>query len=146
MLTHNLKKSNGDVFLYYERVPENAYIFAHWVGRQDLDTVRRGGYAYLDMMKEQACAKLLNSHKELIGPWDIATDWISTYWTPAAVTLGLRYMAQVLAPGVYGQMSFHQLHQHIGNLLEIKIFENEKEAIDWLTSLPEPNKSTVLHN
>jgi hypothetical protein len=45
-------------------------------------------------------------------------------------------MAQVLAPGVYGQMSFHQLHQRIGNDFEIRMFETEPEAKEWLMSLP----------
>ena len=136
MALQQLTKPDGSVFLEYERMPNNAYINAHWIGRQYLDTVQRGGKAYLDLMRELPCAKLLNSHEELVGPWDVANDWISSYWTPTAVSLGLRYMAQVLARGVYGQMSFQQLHQRIGNMLEIKMFDNEAAAKEWLLSLP----------
>ena len=55
---------------------------------------------------------------------------------PIAISLGLRYMAQVLAKGVYGQMSFQQLHQRIGDMLEIKMFDDEASAREWLESLP----------
>ncbi|SIT93441.1 hypothetical protein [Pontibacter indicus] len=134
--TQKLTKANGDIFLEYTRMPDNAYIYAHWIGRQYLDTVQKGGAAYLDLMREKPCPKLLNSHEELVGPWDIATDWISNEWMPLAISLGLRYMPQVLAKGVYGQMSFHQLHQRIGDMLEIKMFETEAEAREWLHSLP----------
>ncbi|WP_242927309.1 hypothetical protein [Pontibacter vulgaris] len=136
MDNYKLTKPNGDLFLTYGRAVDNTYIYAYWTGRQNLDTVKKGGNNYLTMMKEQPCPKLLNSHKELIGPWDVANDWITTEWTPKAVSLGLRYMAQVLAPGVYGQMSFHQLHQRIGDLLEIKMFDTNEDAEQWLLNLP----------
>lgn len=131
-----LKKDNGDVFLVAERMPDNSYILAHWVGLQTLETVVRGGSFYVQMLKEQHCPKLLNSHEELIGPWNVANDWIVQEWTPTVQALGLRTMAQVLAPGVYGQLSFHQLHQRISDKWEIKMFDKESAARDWLISLP----------
>jgi hypothetical protein len=130
------KKPNGDVYLVAERMPGNDYILAQWTGRQTLDTVMEGGSHYIKMLRQMPCPKLLNSHKELIGPWDIANDWIVEHWTPKVRALGLRYMAQVLAPGVYGQMSFHQLHQRIDDFFEIKMFENEEAAKEWLLQLP----------
>ena len=131
-----LKKVNGDVFLEVERMPDNSYILAHWIGLQSLETVKQGGTYYAEMLKNQPCPKLLNSHEELIGPWNIANDWIVQEWTPKVQALGLRYMAQVLAPGVYGQLSFHQLHQRISDKLEIKMFNDKASAREWLLSLP----------
>ncbi|NDK56282.1 hypothetical protein [Pontibacter fetidus] len=133
----DLRKENGDVFCSFERMPDNAYTYALWQGRQTIDTVKKGGNFFVDRMREQSCSKLLNSHKELIGPWDMANDWITTEWTPKVIELGLRYMAQVLAPGIYGQTSFHLLHQRIGDLFEIKMFDDEASASAWLLSLPD---------
>ncbi|MBC3542191.1 hypothetical protein ACFSC6_13395 [Rufibacter sediminis] len=127
-----LKKPNGDVFLIAERTHDNAYIHAHWIGIQTPDTVKQGGTYYIKMLEEQPCPRLLNDHKELIGPWDIANDWIVQFWTPRVMELGLQYMSQVLAPGIYGKMSFHQLHQHIGDKFQIKMFEEVTPALDWL--------------
>ncbi|WP_026463898.1 hypothetical protein [Adhaeribacter aquaticus] len=131
-----LKKPNGDVYLQIERMSDNEYILAHWVGRQTLETVKEGGSYYAKMMEKLPCEKLLNSHEELIGPWDVANDWITQEWTPKVRALGLHYLAQVLAPGIYGQMSFHQLHERIDNHFEIYLFNDERSAKEWLLSLP----------
>ena len=130
-----LKKPSGDIFATLERAPQNTYLYAQWIGRQNLETIQQGGNAFLEAMQTQPCAKLLNSHKELIGPWDVANDWITTVWTPTAISFGLRYMAQILAPGIYGQTSFHMLHQRIGDMLEIKLFDNVEDAKNWLESV-----------
>jgi hypothetical protein len=130
------KKDNGDVFLIAERMPDNAYIHAQWIGIQTLNTIQEGGNYYVDLLTQQPCPKLLNNHQELIGPWNIATDWIEKEWTPKVRALGLQYMAQVLAPGIYGQMSFHQLHQRIDDQLEIRMFGDLRSARQWLLQLP----------
>ncbi|WP_153042178.1 hypothetical protein [Rufibacter roseus] len=135
MTRTELKKPNGDVFLIAERAADNSYIHAQWIGIQTLETVMQGGSFYIKMIEEQPCARLLNNHKELIGPWDIAQEWIVSYWTPKVMELGLRFMAQVLAPGVYGQMSFHQLHQHISDKFEIKMFDDVAPAKEWLLTV-----------
>ncbi|WP_205504594.1 hypothetical protein [Rufibacter psychrotolerans] len=130
-----LKKPNGDVFLIAERAPDNAYIHAHWIGIQTLETVKQGGNLHIQMLEEQPCPRLLNDHKELIGPWTVANEWIVQHWTPRVMALGLEYMAQVLAPGVYGKMSFHQLHQFIGDKFQIKMFEEVDPALAWLLTV-----------
>lgn len=126
------RKANGDVFLIAERMPDNAYIHARWIGIQSIETVMQGGNYYATMLQTQPCARLLNDHKELIGPWDVANQWIVNEWTPKVLGLGLQYMAQVLAPGIYGKMSFHQLHQQIENMFEIRMFEDPELAKKWL--------------
>lgn len=131
-----ITKPTGDIFATLERMPDNAYLYAQWIGIQNLDTMQKGWKAYLSILEDQPCSKLLNSHKELIGPWDVANDWIATVWAPAAVSLGLRHMAHVLAPGIYGQTSFHLLHHRISDMLEIKVFENVAAAQEWLESVP----------
>lgn len=128
-------KPNGDVYATLECAPDNAYLIARWTGIQTMNTIKEGGEVYLEVMHGNPCPKLLNSHRELIGPWDFANEWISQTWTPKAIELGMRYMAQVLAPGIYGQMSFHQLHQRIGDMLEVKLFDNEEKARSWLLSI-----------
>ncbi len=134
-----LKKPNGDVFLIAERMPDNLYIHAQWIGIQTLDTVMQGGSHYIKMLQEQPCSRLLNNHKELIGPWEVANDWIVSFWTPKVMELGLQYMSQVLAPGIYGKMSFHHLHQHIGDKFQIKMFEDVPPALDWLLNVGKEN-------
>jgi hypothetical protein len=131
-----LKQENGVIFVVFERMPGNTFILAQWIGIQSLETVMQGGSHFIRMLEQQACPKLLNSHKELIGTWTMATDWAELHWTPRVRALGLQYMAQVLAPGIYGQMSFHQLHPRIKDKLEISMFGDERSARQWLLQLP----------
>ena len=131
-LITELKKANGDVFLIAERMPDNSYIHARWIGMQTLDTVMKGGLLYLEMLIKQPCAKLLNDHSELIGPWMVANDWIVNEWTPKVRALGLTHMAQVMAPGIYGKLSFHELHQRIDDNFDIMMFDLPNNAKEWL--------------
>jgi hypothetical protein len=126
------KKANGDIYLIAERMPDNSYIHARWIGIQTLETVMEGGKFYLKMLLEKPCEKLLNDHHELIGPWNVANEWIVNEWTPKVRMMGLHYMAQVMAPGIYGQMSFQQLHQRIDDKFEIMMFNDEVTASMWL--------------
>ena len=126
------KKANGDIFLIATRMSDNSFIHARWIGIQTFETIMEGGNYYVSMLQTQPCPRLLNDHAELIGPWDIASEWIASNWTPKVRALGLQYMAQVLAPGIYGKMSFHQLHQRIEGQFEIRMFDTEAPARQWL--------------
>jgi hypothetical protein len=71
----------------------------------------------------------------------VANDWIVQFWKPEAMELGLQHLSQVLAPGIYGQMSFHQLHQQISDKFEIKMFEEVALALEWLLKVAVPTSS-----
>lgn len=143
MLRTELKKANGDVFLIAERMPDNAYIHARWIGMQTLETVQAGGKLYIEMLIKQACPRLLNDHSELIGPWLVANDWIVQEWTPKVRALGLHFMAQVLAPGIYGKMSFHELNQRIDNDFHIRMFDDIPAARTWLSETQAQSAGTA---
>lgn len=127
-----LKKANGDVFLELERVPNNAFIVANWIGIQSLETVIMGGNQILSMLKERPCQGLLNSNRELIGPWESAVNWLSYKWAPQAQILGLKYFAHVLSPGIYGQRSFQAFYPNLKKHFDIKALEKEEDAKEWL--------------
>ncbi len=127
-----LKKANGDVCFEAVRMPQNTYIYVNWVGVQTLETVVMGGNHLLAMLREEPCRGLLNSNKELIGPWEVAVPYLSYKWAPAARLLGLRYFAHVLSPGIFGQRSFESFRQHLKEQLYLKAFEEQEQAEDWL--------------
>ncbi|WP_276499581.1 hypothetical protein [Pontibacter litorisediminis] len=127
-----LKKGNGDVFFEASRSPGNVYIFVNWIGIQSLETVMMGNNQILAMLREKPCKGLLNSNRELIGPWDVAVNWLAYRWAPQAKALGLQHLAHVLSPGIYGQRSFKALYPNIKEQLDVKSFEDEKAAEAWL--------------
>ncbi|MCC9168943.1 hypothetical protein [Pontibacter harenae] len=127
-----LKKANGDVFLEARRSHDNTYILVNWIGIQSLETIVMGGNHILSMLREKPCKGLLNSNRELIGPWDAGVNWLVHKWTPQAKSLGLTYFAHVLSPGIYGQWSFQALYSSLKEQLNIGPFDNEKAAEEWL--------------
>ncbi|MEJ8801300.1 hypothetical protein [Pontibacter sp. H249] len=93
-----------------------------------------GGNHVLAMLREKPCQGMLNSNRELIGPWEVAVNWLSNKWTPQAKELGLRYYAHALSPGIYGQRSFDSFYPSLKYKLEVKAFVDEEAAKMWLQS------------
>ncbi|MBC5994921.1 hypothetical protein [Pontibacter cellulosilyticus] len=96
-----------------------------------METVVMGGNHILAMLREQPCQGLLNSNRELIGPWDSAVNWLAYKWAPSAKMLGLRYFAHVVSPGIYGQRSFEALYPKLKDILEVKAFDDDEAAEAW---------------
>ncbi|GAB3830468.1 hypothetical protein [Hymenobacter jeollabukensis] len=126
------RRPDGHVYLTAERNRAEGWIHARWSGVQTLETVKEGGLAYVDMLREEPCAKLLNDHSELIGRFTEANEWVAQVWTPMILQAGLRYFAHVLSPGIFGQLSIEDLHQRIGDVFELKMFDDVEEAKQWL--------------
>jgi hypothetical protein len=130
-----LRKANGDVFFEAARQVENAFILVNWIGIQSVETIMMGANLLLTMLRQEPCAALLNSNKELIGPWNDGALFLGARWAPQAKSLGMVYFAQVLAPGVYGQRSFHLFLPLAQPHLQVEIFETDAAAEAWLQDL-----------
>lgn len=131
----SFRRPDGHVFLTAERNRLEGWIHARWTGVQTLETVMEGGLAYVQMLHEEPCPKLLNDHSELIGRFTAANDWIAQVWTPLILQAGLRYFAHVLSPGVFGQLSIEDLHQRIEGVFELRMFDEVEDAKAWLRSV-----------
>ncbi len=129
-----LKKANGDVFFEARRTPDNNYIYLNWIGIQSLETIVMGGNHVLTMLREQPCRGILNSNREIIGPWEVAVNWLTHKWAPQAKELGVQYFAHVLSPGIYGQRSFSSLSPNFEQQFKLRSFDNEEAAKEWLIS------------
>lgn len=130
-----LRKVFGDVYFKAKRMPDNAFVYSQWFGVQSVETVMKGGYKLLEMMQDQPCAKLLNSNKEVIGSWDMALEWAENEWAPQMRAAGLKYLAQVVPASIYATMTIENLILRIDNEFEIRTFEEEVQAQEWLESL-----------
>lgn len=113
---------------------ENSYIYANWIGIQTIETIMMGAGQLLTLLRRQPCPAILNSHKELIGPWESGALFMGNQWARQAKTLGVLHFAQVLAPGIYGQRSFQIFYQLAQNHFQIETFATDAEAEAWLLS------------
>ncbi|RPD46846.1 hypothetical protein DNI29_11840 [Hymenobacter sediminis] len=128
----SLRRGDGSTYLTIEHNLRDNWVHAHWYGRQTLGTVMDGGLTHLEMLRQEPCAKLLNDHRDLVGAFTEANDWIQQVWTPLIIGAGLRYIGQVVSPDVFGQFSMEDLQQRIGDQLQIHMFEDLEEAEAWL--------------
>jgi hypothetical protein len=127
-----LRKANGDIFFEAKRSLEHDYIFVNWIGIQTLETVVMGGNHILTMLKDKPSTGILNSNRELIGPWEIAVNWLSNKWVPQAKTLGLKVYAHVLSPGIYGRRSYKSFAPVLEKQFDSQSFSDESSAELWL--------------
>ncbi|MBD2721853.1 MULTISPECIES: hypothetical protein [Hymenobacter] len=132
----SLTRGDGSVYLTVERNRAENWIHARWYGRQTLGSVMDGGLTYVDMLRQEPCPKLLNDHRDLVGDFSAANDWIEQVWTPLIVSAGLRYFAQVLSPDIFGQLAIEDLQVRIGDLLHIHLFDSLENAQHWLRGRP----------
>ncbi|GAA4295909.1 hypothetical protein [Nibribacter koreensis] len=132
MAKRELKKANGDVYLEASRSHDNSFIFVNWIGIQSLESIMMGANVVLDMLRERPCPKILNSNKELIGPWNDGALFLGKKWASKAKQAGVTKFAQILGPGIYGRKSFSFFLEYAIDHLDIKSFETESEALAWL--------------
>jgi hypothetical protein len=130
-----LKKVFGDVFFTAKRMENGTILQAQWYGLQSVETVKEGGAKLLEMINEKPCNKLLNCNKNVVGSWDMALDWVQNTWTPQMKAAGLRYLAQVVPPSIYVNLTIEKLIQRIDKDFEIRVFEDVGEAEAWLRSI-----------
>lgn len=132
MAKKELKKSNGDVFFEAEFSKETNCILVHWIGIQTIETIMLGANQLLQMLREKPCPKILNSTRELIGPWNDGAAFLGHKWAIKAKLAGIKHFAHVLAPGIYGRKSFQFFFDAGTHHFEIMSFETESEAQRWL--------------
>ena len=123
-----LKKASGDVFFEASRMEDNSYIRVNWVGIQSLETIMMGSGQLLSMLQKKPCAAILNSNKELIGPWDDGALYLGSTWALKAKFLGVTRWAHVMSPGIYGQRSFQKFNQLAEPYFSIEAFDSEEAA------------------
>jgi hypothetical protein len=129
-----LKKANGDLFFEAERKQDNTYILVNWIGIQSLETIMMGAHQLLTLLCQQPCPAILYSNKELIGPWDDGALFLGSKWAQEAKKLGLKFLAEVQSPGIYGQRSLQKFNDLAQHQLQIETFTAEAEAEAWLLS------------
>jgi hypothetical protein len=127
-----LRKVNGDVFFEAERSADNSFISANWIGVQSLESIIMAGNQLLAMLRKKPCSAILNNNHELVGPWEVGVNWLAYKWAPQAKELGVQHFAHVMSYGIFGQNSFSAFAPLLKDIFEVRAFEDEKEAKEWL--------------
>ncbi|HEX8328074.1 MAG TPA: hypothetical protein VF629_11080 [Hymenobacter sp.] len=131
-MTTTLRRGDGSTYLTLQYIQDGDWIHARWFGRQTLGSVMDGGLTYLELIRRQPCPRLLNDHRDLVGTFTEANEWIQQIWTPLTIAEGLRSIGQVVSPDIFGHLSIEDLQHRIGDKLDIYLFEEFDAALAWL--------------
>lgn len=111
------------------------WIYSDWIGMHSLVTIQKAKGVVLEWFRETGATKYITDNSNVVGGWDTANDWLADVWTPKAVEAGMRYVAHIHAPGIYGKLSMKALQPRIENLITIQMFDDLSDAEDWLRSV-----------
>jgi len=140
----DVNNAQGEHFLTLSRRPE--YVYAKWKGHISADEVIKAAKTFLEYIKEQPCAKLLNDKSEVTGDWQDANDYLEYEWLPAVYKAGLRCMAHIYSYSMFSQLSARDLRDRVDPPLLMKNFMDFDAAETWLikcrTTCPLPQTSS----
>ncbi|WP_146153504.1 hypothetical protein [Adhaeribacter arboris] len=122
----------GKNFLTISYDARHQWVYNDWQGYQTLESVIQGANACLEVIQQVKCPRLLNDNRQVLGPWEHATDWIAQDWTPRAIALGLTQFAHVVSPESMARLSAEQMYVKINNSFRMQIFDDYQQAAEWL--------------
>lgn len=131
-----LANAFGNIFLTIDYDAAHRWVYNDWQGYQTLESVMQGANSCLEVIQKFHCSRLLNDNRQVLGPWEHATDWIAQDWTPRAIALGLTHFAHVVSPESMARLSAEHMHVKISNSFQMQIFDDYQQAADWLTQIP----------
>ena len=112
---------------------EEQWLQATWRGFVDSAEALAGATSYLAHAARRPSPYLLNDNTALRGPWFDTLGWLAEVWVPAAVKLGLRYVAHV----VQADRSFDIIPTRLplSAPFELQVFQDLAQARHWLRTV-----------
>ena len=128
-----LTNAFGNVYLSIEVDLLNHWVHNKWTGHLTEEITKAGTEAYTKAVKRSGFNCVLNDSRQVLGRWDHSVEWALQEWVPQAVYAGIKYFALIVNPDSFSADSAEALTTGV-NLFEIKIFDDQAEAEDWLRS------------
>ncbi|MEJ8802416.1 hypothetical protein [Pontibacter sp. H249] len=119
-------------FIAIEYNSTGDWIYVNWRGYQNYESVKAGCEKMLELMKINACFKILNDNTQVEGQWSAAAKWGGDVWFPAMREAGLKWFAWVYSPSMLSRLSTDKMIRHTINPNYIEIFDDIDLAEAWL--------------
>lgn len=136
-----LTQQSGEVFLTMLLKP--GYIEAKWNGHITAGDVVTASKAYLELIQEHPCPRLLNDKQNVTGDWTDANDWLEFEWMPQVVRAGMRCMAHVYSNNMFSRLSARDLYLRVTPRLQMSNFCDYDSAREWLLGCPSEDSSDL---
>lgn len=130
-----IRNAFGEVYLTIEYLKALNAVYNNWIGYQTYASIVGGANTCLKIIEEHHCPYMLNDNSKVVGPWDHALEWLTTDWAPRAIQSGLTHFAHVVSVESFAAFSAHNLHTGIDEKLQMRIFDNAVEALEWLRTV-----------
>ncbi|WP_338794140.1 hypothetical protein [Bernardetia sp. MNP-M8] len=139
---------NSDEKVFYEVYVEahTNCLYADWTGFVNVNNVKAGCLVALDLIKENNCPYIINDNTNLVGPWQQANQWIQEFWMPQAIEAGLRYMAHITSPDIFGKLSAQDLEKKAAGIFIMRLFKNKEQAEEWIKECQKKDDDTFKTN
>ncbi|MGW8124169.1 hypothetical protein ACV07N_16035 [Roseivirga echinicomitans] len=128
-----IRNAKDEIFYEASLDQENGWIYINWIGDIEIEDVKRGTEAYLELLAISGSRKLLNDNSLATSNFLDVNEWIEKNIVPIAIQSGLRYMAQVLSPKFIVRFSAVDLGLRM-KPVEFQAFKEIKSAEKWLRS------------
>lgn len=127
-----IKKDTDKVFATITYNNEKQWLFINWEGFLTVEMVKEGSEELLRLFKEiGSIHKILVNNQEIRGPWGKANEWYATDWNPRAIEAGLRYMAVIVSPNIFTQLSLEGFIE-LNPGYVVRSFQDTDAAETWL--------------
>lgn len=127
--------TSDSIIICYD--PGNKWIYAEWIGYQNLFTITNNGGLILKFLKEKNCTKILNNNQRVNGLWLDACNYFAEELLPQLTQSGLRFLAWVQSSSPFSQYSTEQTLEATCLAIkdQINIFYSLPVAKDWLKNV-----------
>ncbi|GAB2699071.1 hypothetical protein GCM10027037_24420 [Mucilaginibacter koreensis] len=112
--------------------PEQQQLEADWKGFQTFESVQFGCMMLLELINKNKVRKLYNDNRHVLGTWSEASEWVGQEWFPLAEQAGLQYVAWVLSPSAFSQLSAKKSVDVMQGNVVTQFFTDVADAMEWL--------------
>ncbi|QXV64271.1 PAS domain S-box protein [Mucilaginibacter sp. 21P] len=111
---------------------EKGWLETEWLGYQNLESVKKGCMAILEMVKAAKYTQILNDNTLVRGNWSEAADWGASFWFPALREAGLKQFAWIYSPSAFSRLAADRSVQTDLGDFQTHFFTDKESAEEWL--------------
>lgn len=88
----------------------------------------------LACIQEFKCLNIISDTRKVKGTWTASNEWIANIWFPKAIQAGLKNIAFIYPPDIFGQFAIQDLIKKTPHYTS-QIFKDLPEAKAWLKNV-----------
>jgi hypothetical protein len=133
-MTSELVLFYQDDFCRVEYDPSNKIVITTRNGYPNDEKLKKSLNQSLACIQEFNCPNIISDTRKVKGTWTASNEWIANTWFPKAIQAGLKNIAFIYPPDIFGQFAIQDLIKKTPHYTS-QIFKDLPEAKTWFKSL-----------